>query len=84
LYVANFGVAPELRGRGIGARLLHDQMQHARKDGKAKFALDVADNNPGAQRLYERLGLRVVRESDFEGTRNGVRLPRSRRMELLL
>ncbi len=84
LYVANLGVASELRGQGIGARLLLEQMKHARNTRKAKFALDVADNNPRAQQLYERLGLRVVKQSDFEVTRNGIRLPQSRRMELLL
>lgn len=84
LYVANLGVAPALRGRGIGACLLQAQMTQARAAGKRKLALDVAENNPDAQRLYERLGLRVIRESDFEASRNGRRLPRSRRMELLL
>lgn len=84
LYVANLGVAPESRGQGIGARLLHEQMNQARTSRKAKFALDVADNNPRAQQLYEKLGLRVVRQSNFMATRNGMRMPQSRRMELLL
>lgn len=84
LYVANLGVSPDFRGRGVGAQLLHEQMQRARGHQKAKLALDVAANNPRAQRLYEKLGLRVVRESDFEAVRNGVFLPRSRRMELML
>jgi ribosomal protein S18 acetylase RimI-like enzyme len=84
LYVANLGVSPDFRGRGLGARLLQEQMQHARRNHKAKLALDVAANNPRAQQLYEKLGLRVVRESDFEAVRNGVYMPRSRRMELML
>lgn len=84
LYVANLGVAPAFRGQGIGARLLHEQMTRARESHKAKFALDVAANNPRAQQLYEKLGMRVVAESDFEAQRNGVHVPRSRRMELLL
>jgi ribosomal protein S18 acetylase RimI-like enzyme len=84
LYVANLGVAPQLRGQGIGARLLNEQMNRARGGRKTKFALDVAANNPRAQQLYEKLGLRVIKESDFEAMRNGVRLPQSRRMELLL
>lgn len=83
-YVANFGVVPELRGQGIGSRLLREQLAQARAMHKTKFALDVASNNPRAQQLYERLGLRVVRESDFSVTRNGIELPRTRRMELLL
>jgi ribosomal protein S18 acetylase RimI-like enzyme len=84
LYVANLGVSPRFRGQGIGARLLHAQMDLARRQHKAKFALDVAANNPRAQQLYERLGLRVVAESEAEPVRKHVQLPRSRRMELLL
>jgi ribosomal protein S18 acetylase RimI-like enzyme len=83
-YVANLGVAPELRGRGVGAQLLHEQMSHARCLGKRKFALDVAATNPRAQQLYERLGLQVVREHDIHAARNGVVVPAARRMELLL
>jgi ribosomal protein S18 acetylase RimI-like enzyme len=84
LYIANLGVAPDCRSRGIGARLLHEQMQRARSAGLAKLALDVAATNPAAQRLYERLGLRVVRESAAGLSRNGITLPAVRRMELLL
>lgn len=84
LYVANLGVAAELRGHGIGARLLHEQMSRARAKGKGKFALDVAVTNPRAQQLYEKLGLRVVGHSHFEATRNGVHMPQTRRMELSL
>ncbi|HXG27400.1 MAG TPA: GNAT family N-acetyltransferase [Nevskiales bacterium] len=84
LYVANLGVAPAHRGRGIGAGLLREQMQHARGAGLARLALDVAETNPAAQRLYERLGLRVVRESAAGLRRNGIALPAVRRMELLL
>lgn len=84
LYVANLGVASELRGRGIGAQLLQEQLSHARRLGKRKLALDVASTNPGAQRLYERLGMKVVRESDFRAARNGVVVPAARRMELVL
>lgn len=84
LYVANLGVAPELRGQGIGARLLHQQMNRARAEGKGKFALDVVATNPRAQQLYERLGLRVVQEHDLQVQRNGVSVPATRRMEVLL
>ncbi len=84
LYIANLGVAPEHRSRGIGARLLHEQMHRARSEGLAKFALDVAVTNPAAQRLYERLGLRMVRESAAGLSRNGIVLPAVRRMELPL
>ena len=84
LYVANLGVAPEMRSRGVGAALLRSQMQNARGQGKELFALDVAATNPAAQRLYERLGLRVTGETAFIGTRLGIIVPTARRMELEL
>lgn len=84
LYVANLGVAPDMRGQGLGAQLLLNQIARARAARKTKFALDVADNNPRAQQLYERLGLRVVRENGLEAIRNGMRVPSARRMELML
>lgn len=84
LYVANLGVATSHRGQGLGAQLLVNQIARARAAHKTKFALDVAATNPRAQLLYERLGLRVVRENGLEVERNGIRLPRARRMELML
>lgn len=84
LYVANLGVASHQRSRGIGTHLLNEQLAHARRLGKQKFALDVAATNIAAQRLYEHLGLRVVRECDLHATRNGIVVPATRRMELLL
>ena len=83
-YVANFGVSAALRGQGIGAALLQRQIAHAQAIGKRKFALDVAATNPRAQQLYERLGLRVVRETAFAAERDSLQVPASRRMELLL
>lgn len=84
LYVANLGVDPHSRNRGIGSHLLNEQLGHARRLRKRKFALDVATTNQAAQRLYERLGLRVVREHDSHAARNGIVVPATRRMELLL
>lgn len=84
LYVANFGVAEAMRGQGIGAALLRRQIAAAQATGKRKFALDVAATNPRAQKLYEQLGLRVVRETSFDAERGNLRVPASRRMELLL
>lgn len=52
-------VAPEARGRGIGGALLAHAEAEARRDGLARLALDVIENNP-ARRLYERHGFRVT------------------------
>lgn len=61
-FVQDFGVHPDLRGKGIGTALLRAQAEAARARGKRTFGLDVATNNPKAQRLYERLGFVVVDE----------------------
>ena len=84
LYVANFGVAPDCRGQGIGARMLNMQMAEARKRGFGIYALDVAVTNPRAQKLYEGVGFRFVRERRFRGDRNRSPVPDCRRLEMKL
>jgi len=44
------------RGRGIGTGLFARLEDHARENGCSSIRLDVVDTNPGARRLYERLG----------------------------
>lgn len=58
-YVANLGVAQDLRSRGIGAALLAFGEDYARQRGKSVYALDVADSNPRAEALYRRLGFQL-------------------------
>lgn len=58
-YLANLGIDPGCRGTGIGTRLVEHLLQLGREQGYAKAGLDVADSNPDAQRLYERLGFTV-------------------------
>ncbi len=60
LYVAHLGVDPEMRRRGVMTRMLEERIDRARASGFRQMALDVARTNPGAQRLYERLGFRVI------------------------
>ena len=81
LYLSNFGVAPERQGGGVGTRLIEHGFEQARRQGCRTFGLDVADNNPHAQRLYTRLGLRVVEEKAFTGRRPGFTVPHARKME---
>ncbi len=84
LYVANFGVAPECRGQGIGAQMLNMQMARARQSGFARYALDVAVTNPRAQKLYEGIGLKFVRERRFHGDYQRSPVPDCRRLEMQL
>ncbi|HEY1075172.1 MAG TPA: N-acetyltransferase [Fontimonas sp.] len=84
LYVANFGVAAELRGQGIGAQMLNRQMARARELGFARYALDVAVSNPRAQKLYEGVGFKFVRERRFRGDVQRSPVPDCRRLEMSL
>jgi GNAT superfamily N-acetyltransferase len=52
-------VAPEWRGRGVGSALMLAAEDWARAQGAERMVLDLAANNSGAQRLYERLGYEV-------------------------
>ena len=59
VYVADLQVLPELQGRGIGTAVLRRLIADAAERG-VSVALAVLPANPRAQRLYERLGFRVV------------------------
>lgn len=60
LHIAQLGVAESLRGRGIGAHLIDDAARIARTRGISQLSLDVADSNPRARALYERLGFERI------------------------
>jgi ribosomal protein S18 acetylase RimI-like enzyme len=77
--ITNLGVAPEMHGKGIASALLQHEIERARKNGKQKMALDVALDNPGAERLYTRLGFRTIKERRPEGDMVS-RVPGLRRM----
>jgi len=60
LFVDNLAVAASMRGKGVGTRLLEAVFAFAREGGFHAVALDVVDTNPGARRLYERMGFMAV------------------------
>ncbi|HEY8430637.1 MAG TPA: GNAT family N-acetyltransferase [Sandaracinaceae bacterium] len=82
LYVAHLAVEPALRGRGIMTRMLERRIEVARASGYRRMALDVARTNPGARRLYERLGFRVVELRRSTVGEGPLRVPDHYRMEL--
>lgn len=69
VYVEGLAVSSASRGQGIGTRLLAEVDTLARAHGKRYVRLDVADTNPRAQALYERLGYRVTRVQSFRWQR---------------
>jgi len=60
LYVSNLAVYPGSQGKGIGSLLVGRAFREAQRAGISSLVLDVETDNPDAQRLYERLGFRVM------------------------
>lgn len=61
LYVESIAVDAEIRGLGIGGKLMAEAEARARELGLPLLALDVIGDNHGAIRLYERLGYEIVK-----------------------
>lgn len=59
-YIYGVRVRPTYRNRGIGTQLLHAAETELIRRGFHYVTLNVGRDNPKAQRLYERLGYRVV------------------------
>ena len=58
-------VVPEMRGQGLGGRLLRIMAAEAATAGIARISLSVSTGNP-ARRLYERHGYAPASEDDLE------------------
>jgi GNAT superfamily N-acetyltransferase len=69
-YSISLWVAPEERGRGIGAAFVNTVIGCAHHRSRSVLPLDVALHNPAARRQYERLG--------FQATGRRSRLPAPR------
>lgn len=61
-YVWALRVLPVFQGQGIGTRLLAAAEEAIRARGLAAAEIGVEKDNPGARRLYERVGYRVAYE----------------------
>ena len=58
------GVAPEARGKGIGAALIDACVRMARDLGRRRVVLDTRESMHSAHRLYEGAGFRRAPELD--------------------
>ncbi|MCB0161079.1 MAG: GNAT family N-acetyltransferase [Caldilineaceae bacterium] len=65
LLMDGISVAPDMRGKGIGTRLLRSLIAWAKSEGYRSVRLDVIDTNPAARRLYERVGFVPVKTERF-------------------
>jgi GNAT superfamily N-acetyltransferase len=59
-------VAPDARGRGVGATLMHECIRRGRQSGAAALTLHTTDIMESAMRLYERLGFQRAPELDIQ------------------
>lgn len=83
LYVISLAVAPQSRSQGIGSALIRRVVEEAIGAGLRSVTLDVAANNDGGIRFYEREGFVTVAERHGP-SRRGLPVFASRRMELAL
>lgn len=67
-YFGQFGVRPELQGRGIGTLLLRALEDRARERGATELACDTAEQAMHLRSWYEREGFRVVGETKWKVT----------------
>ena len=58
--INNIAIHPDLRGRGIGTRLLRFLLGFAAAQGCREASLEVRPSNEAALRLYGRAGFRIV------------------------
>lgn len=59
--IQNVGIVPGHRGLGLGTCLIERVLAAFREAGLRTAALEVTADNPGAVRLYQRLGFRRTR-----------------------
>jgi len=56
----SLAVSPDHQGKGIGRQLLRALPIYAQRDRQSVIGLNVDFENPGAMRLYERMGYEVT------------------------
>jgi ribosomal-protein-alanine N-acetyltransferase len=58
--IQTIGVLPEYEGQGIGTAMMTSMLDEARRRGARETLLEVREDNPRAQRLYERFGFEHI------------------------
>ena len=64
-YISNISVDPAMRGRGVGTFIMDNAKRLAAERDASELILDVSKDNPGAIRLYERLGFVQIRRNSL-------------------
>lgn len=65
LFLKDLYVVAARRGSGLGSRLLAELARIARARGCSRFDWTTESDNPGAQRLYDRLGAHRIDEKIY-------------------
>lgn len=66
-YIDSLGVDPNQQGKGIGSRVLQFLIDEYVHNNGQKLGLLVDKENPGAKKLYLKLGFQVVGEKTLVG-----------------
>lgn len=66
-YLDTVSVSPSHQGQGIGSLLLKHGIEFAKQNGYSQVGLLVDLDNPNAQRLYEKLGFQLGKETQLVG-----------------
>ncbi len=61
-HLARLAVLPEIQGRGVGAALVSELIQHMRQRGGSKVTVNTQANNAASLALYTRLGFQRTGE----------------------
>lgn len=80
-YLGHLGVDPAYRGQGVGAQLVAWLLERGRQRGCRCAVLDVAEDNPRAQALYQRLGFEVTGQRAARLINRHGRVPAQTRMQ---
>jgi len=64
--ILKLAVFPDYRGRGIASALLKAVVEELKLTGAAEVELVVDVDRPGAIKLYERVGFKIVRVVDMD------------------
>lgn len=58
--LAHLGIVRELRGQGLGTKMMDLLKEKANKTTNSYWVLDVSEENPKAKALYDRLGFKTT------------------------
>ena len=82
--LAHLGVLEEKRNKGYGQKFIQFLMDEVESNSSTYFVLDVSEENPKAQRLYERMGFKVHKHIPSNYKSNYGYVPNFFRMHLTL